>query len=294
MKPISLCLFSVAVMLCVVPSQASSEEPRAKIGVMETAFAKRADVSSFRDAKQAGYAAIQMHSGTPAGFRKKSIAPSSSLPLADDPAIVESWRKASQEHGVEIISLCAGSLNKCQIWERDREAAMRVAKQTVDACHTLDVRTMLFPFFGPSNFQDSDEALHGVASFMKEFLPYAEAKEVVIGIEAPVTTVRVLELLEILGYPEHLKVYYDTGNLYEKEDIYETIRRFGKQHFCEVHIKPAGHKVFGKDKIDLEMLAEALDVIEYEDWLVYEASRNGKEPVANRHGIEKLISLRKQ
>ena len=152
---------------------------------------------------------------------------------------------------------------------------------------------MLFPFFGPSNFQTSDETINGVADFMKELLPYAKEKDVIIGIEAPVTTVRVLELLEMLDYPDHLKIYYDTGNLFAKEDIYETIRQYGRQHFCEVHIKAAGSAVVGKGQIDLAKLAKALDVAKYDKWLVYEANRSGKEPVANRKAIEKILSLRK-
>ncbi|NNE00150.1 MAG: sugar phosphate isomerase/epimerase [Pirellulaceae bacterium] len=274
----------------IAPSFGQETQPR--IAVMETAFKKFADVTSFQDAKEAGYHAIQMHSGMPVEIRKKPIDPTLSLQIGQDPAIVESWHQASQHHGVQIISLCAGSLNKCQIWDKDREVAMRIAKQTIDACHALGATRMLFPFFGPSDFQTSDVAFDGVADFMRELLPYAKLKGVVIGIEAPVTTDRVLELLRTLEFPSHLKIYYDTGNLFAKEDIYETIRRHGRQHFCEIHIKPAGGPIFGEDQIDVAKLAQALDAASYDGWLVYESSREGKDPVANRKGIEKLISLR--
>ncbi len=264
---------------------------RRKIAVMETAFRKSGDATSFADAKAAGYTAIQMHSGMPAGFKKKPLDQSLSLPIGTDPLILKSWQAESAMHGVEIISLCAGSLNKCQIWGRDRELAMRIAKQTIDGCHTLGVNVMLFPFFGPSNFQTDDAAMEGVADFMKEILPYAQEKGVVIGIEAPITTVRVLELMERLKFPEHLKIYYDTGNLFAKEDIYETIAKYG-QHFCEVHIKAAGSSVAGQGEIDLEKLADALNLANYDKWLVYEANRDGKEPEANRESIEKIVRLR--
>jgi len=263
------------------------------IAVMETAFGKRADATSFADARAAGYTAMQMHSGQPAGMSKnKPIDPKTGLAIGSDPSILESWKKAAAEHGIEINSLCAGSLNACEIWDRDREVSLRIAKQTIDGCHTLGIHTMLFPFFGPSNFQESDEAFNGVADFMAELLPYAKEKDVVIGIEAPVTTPRVLELMEKLGYPEHLKIYYDTGNLFTKEDIYETIRKYGRDHFCEIHIKPAGHVVVGEGEIDLEKLATALDAATYDKWLVYEAGRGGKDPIGNREAIEKIISLR--
>lgn len=274
------------------PVLKEQRKSHSKIGVMETAFGKRGDVTSFEEAKAAGYSAIQMHSGQPAGISKKPIDQSLGLEIGRDPKILQSWKVASEKHGVEIVSLSAGSLNKCQIWDRDREVAMRIAKQTIDACHTLDVPVMLFPFFGPSNFQTSDDALNGVAEFLQELLPYARKKRVIIGIEAPVTTVRVLELLKQLNYPANVKIYYDTGNLFAKEDIYETIRKHGKKHFCEVHIKPAGNAVIGRGQIDLEKLAQALDAAEYDKWLVYEAGRKGREPIANRLGIEEIHSLR--
>ena len=280
--------------LCILCGSISAAEPSSKIAVMETALGTRADVASFQAAKVAGYTAIQMHSGQPAGMSKKEpIDKKTGLAIGSDPSILQSWKKASAEHGVEITSLCAGSLNACEIWDKDREVAMRIAKQTIDGCHTLGIHVMLFPFFGPSNFQESDEAFDGVADFMTELLPYAREKDVIIGIEAPVTTVRVVALMEKLGYPKHLKVYYDTGNLFALEDIYSTIEKHGKDHFCEVHIKAYDSAIIGEGDIDLAKLAAALDTAEYDQWLIYEANRNGKDPIANRKGIEKLVSLRK-
>ncbi len=274
-------------------SQTQQPKTNARIAVMETAFQRRGDVKSFALAKAAGYTAMQMHSGNPPGMKKTDHDQSIGLPIGDDPKILDSWIAESKKHGVEIISLCAGSLNKCQIWDRDRELAMRIAKQTIDGSHKVGSNVMLFPFFGPSNFQTDDAALEGVTEFMRELLPYAKEKNVVIGIEAPITTVRVMELLEKLNFPEHLKIYYDTGNLFPKEDIYETIRNYGKDHFCEVHIKASESAIAGEGQIDLQKLAEALDAAQYDKWLVYEANRNGKDPVGNRLAIEKLVKLRK-
>ena len=272
---------------------ADSRSPNNRIAVMETAFGKRGDVSSFVDAKLAGYTAIQMHSGQPSEMKKPPFDQSIGLAIGEDPAVAKAWKQASEKHGVKIISLCAGSLNKCEIWDRDRELAMRIAKQTIDACVQLDAKTMLFPFFGPSKFQDSDEALRGIEGFMLELLPYAEKNGVVIGIEAPVTTIRVLELMGKLKFPKNLKIYYDTGNLFAKEDIYEMIRKYAKDHFCEVHMKAFGDKVAGRGRIELAKLAKALDDGGYDGWLVYEANRNGRDPIANRKAIEVVVSQRK-
>ncbi len=291
LNTVHLTVFSLTFLL-LASSQAQQTSSDAKIGVMETALNKRADVASFALAKAAGYTAIQMHSGMPPGMKKKGHDQSKGLPIGDDPKILDSWIAESKKQGVEIVSLCAGSLNKCQIWDRDRELAMRIAKQTIDGSHQVGSNVMLFPFFGPSNFQTDDAALEGVAEFMRELLPYAKEKNVIIGIEAPITTVRVMELLKKLDFPAHLKIYYDTGNLFPKEDIYETIREYGKDHFCEVHIKAFKSAIAGEGQIDLQKLADALNDIQYDKWLIYEANRSGKDPVGNRVAIEKLIGLR--
>lgn len=272
----------------------SSSGSNSKIAVMETAFMKRADASSFEDARRAGYNAIQMHSGFPAGKKIKKIDSTFNLDLATDKTVIERWRAESLKHQVKVISLCAGSLNKCEIWGTDRKLAMRIATQTIDACQKLGVEVMLFPFFGPSKFQSGEESINGVASFMEDLLPYAKSKKVIIGIEAPVTTERVVELLSRLDYPEHLKIYYDTGNLCKLEDIYDSISTYGRQHFCQIHIKPSGALVVGDGEIDLIKLAAALDKANYKGWLVYESGKAGREPVDNRKRIQKIDSFRKR
>ena len=67
---------------------------------------------------------------------------------------------------------------------------------------------------------------------------------------------------------------------------------YGRQHFCQVHIKPCESAVVGDGKIDLAKLAAALDEAQYDGWLVYEAGKGGKEPVRNRKKIQKIDSLR--
>ena len=278
-----------------VPEPLAGDE-KLKIAVMETAFDRKAgDVTSFADAKAAGYSAIQMHSGQPEGMNKNNpIDPATSLEIGKDPSVLKSWKQASEELGVKIVSLCAGSLNACQIWGRDYEVSMRIAKQTIDACEYLEAPIMLFPFFGNSRFQDSDVAYDGVLGFLKDLLPYAVEKDVIIGIEAPVTTDRVVSLIKKLGSPPHLKVYYDTGNLYPMEDIYENIRKYGRGYFCEVHIKSPGSLVVGEGDVDLAKVAAALDAVAYDKWLVYEAGRGGRDPVANLESLKKIVSLREQ
>ena len=56
---------------------------------------------------------------------------------------------------------------------------------------------------------------------------------------------------------------------------------------------PIVSAIIGEGQTDLNKLGAALDAADYDKWLIYEANRDGKDPVANRKGIEKLVSLRK-
>ena len=69
-----------------------------RIAVMETAFKTFADAKSFKLASQAGYTAMQMHSGNLDVPKKKPIPSSAGLPLGDDPEILKSWQAASKRY----------------------------------------------------------------------------------------------------------------------------------------------------------------------------------------------------
>lgn len=263
-----------------------------KIAVMETAFGKRCSVESIALSKEAGYAGVQLHTG--------SLDENGSMTISD-PALQAEFLAAVEEHGVEIVSLCAGSMNRINVWEEGeaREQGLAIMTQSIAACEALGCDLLLFPFFGPSNFQEGEEVIAGVAEFITEILPVAEKHGVTLGLESPVTYDRVIELLERLENPKNVLMYYDTGNMQRGgEDIYKAIKELGKDRICEIHIKPEGDVHFGKDNTDYEKLAGVLDEIGYDQWFVFEA-RGGldkENPTAlaieNRKGIEMLLSLR--
>lgn len=264
-----------------------------KLAVMETAFGNRCMVESIALTKESGYAGVQLHTG--------SLDQNQVLTISD-PKLQNQFLAAVEEHGVEIVSLCAGSMNKIKVWEpgESRDQGLAIMKQSLAACEVFDCDLLLFPFFGPSNFQEGEEKITGVAEFIREILPIAEKHGVTLGLESPVTFDRVIELFERLGNPKNVRMYYDTGNMQRGgEDIYKAIRELGNDRICEIHIKPDWHVHFGKDNTDYQKLADALDAIGYDKWFVFEArgGQDKKDPAAlaieNRKGMEMLLSLRK-
>ncbi|MEM9016073.1 MAG: sugar phosphate isomerase/epimerase family protein [Verrucomicrobiota bacterium] len=273
-------------------SHLAHSEP--KLAVMETAFGKRCAVESIALTKESGYAGVQLHTG--------SLDENNVLTISDSD-LQKEFLDAVEEHGIEIVSLCAGSMNRVNVWEpgESREQGLAIMKQSLAACEVFDCDLLLFPFFGPSNFQEGEEKIAGVAEFIREILPVAEKNGVTLGLESPVTYDRVIELFERLGNPDNVLMYYDTGNMQRGgEDIYKAIEELGNDRICEIHIKPEGDVVFGKDNTDYQKLADVLDAIGYDKWFVFEA-RGGldkENPTAlsieNRKGMEMLLSLRKR
>ncbi len=265
-----------------------------KIGVMETAFGHRCSVESIALAKESGYAGVQIHTGKLEKNGKMTIS---------NPELQKEFLKASKEHSVEIFSLCAGAMNRINVWKegKARQDGMAIMVQSLEACKALGCDVLLFPFFGPSNFQKDDEVMKGVAGFIRELLPTARQLGVTIGIESPVTQERVKELFEVLGNPKDVQMYYDTGNMGRKnEDINKALRDFGSERTCEIHLKPKKGIYFGNDDgTDLKKLAKTLDDIGYDGWLVFEQGggvKKGKSELSkeNLKGVKKLVELRKK
>ncbi|MEN8775002.1 MAG: sugar phosphate isomerase/epimerase family protein [Akkermansiaceae bacterium] len=267
---------------------------KAKIGVMETAFGLRCSVESVRLAKESGYSGVQIHTGRLEKNGQMTIS---------NPTIQKDFLKASKTHGVEIFSLCAGAMNRIDVTKpgETRKKGRAIMLQSLEACHKLHCKILLFPFFGPSNFQQDDEKLKGVANFIREILPIARKHGVTIGIESPVTFERVMELFEELDNPKDLQMYYDTGNMGRKnEDINKALKTLGGKQICEIHLKPKKGIHFGNnDSTDLEKLAKTLDEIGYGGWLVFEQGggvEKGKTELSkeNLKGVRKLAALREK
>lgn len=283
----------IASLLILAHGSSFGQDDPPSLAVMETAFGLRTKVESIALTKEAGFQGVQLHTGN---LDEEGI-----LTLAK-PELQQEFLAAAKEHDVEIVSLCAGSLNRLVIWKegKQREEGLGIMKQSIAACKALGCDLLLFPFFGPSNFTKGEEKIAGVAEFTKEILPYAEEHGVTIGIESPIPYKRVLELFERLGNPKNFLMYYDTGNMMRSgEDIYAAIEDMGNDLICEIHIKPEGHIHFGKDKTDLPRLAAVLDKIGYDKSFLFEARggvKKGKAGLAaeNRKGMLKLLSLRRK
>jgi len=267
-------------------------EGASKVSVMETAFGLRCSPVSLKLAKEAGYAGVQIHTG--------NLDKEGQLTISR-PDVQRSFLEARSKENVKIVSLCAGAMNRIPVWKlgKERDRGLAIMTQSIQACSVFGCDLLLFPFFGPSNFQEDEAIINGVAEFIREILPIAREHGVTIGIESPATYDRVLELFELLDNPYDVQMYYDTGNMLRGgENIIDALKTLSSSRICEIHLKPKDGFNFGSGGTDLQKLAEVLDAIDYDKQLVFEqgggVEKNSSVLAAeNLRGINRLISLRK-
>jgi len=260
-----------------------------KVAVMETAFGNRTKVESIAMAKEAGYAGVQIHTG--------SIGPDGILTLARL-EVIEEFKAARKKHGVEIVSLCAGSMNSCDSLDPEGlKKAVNIGRQSIEACGALDVPVLLVPFFGKAQFGNEigSPKFKTVVQLLRKLLPAAKKNNVILGIESPSKAPTVRAILKQINHP-NLTLYYDTGNMQgQGEDIYSVIAEWDSKKLCEIHLKPfeSPNGVFGAGKTDLDKLAAAVKTSGFDKWFVFEAGKGKFKrgvPFAaeNRKGIQKL------
>ncbi len=263
-----------------------------KLGIMESTFGNRAMVESIELTHKAGLSGVQILTGVP---DDKGV-----IPLAR-PETIEAFRAARKKYGVEIISFCAGEMNKHNSWEpKERAIALSIGIQSIQACKELDVPILLVPFFGKAEFgNDIEGPKHkAVISLLQELLPHAESAGVTLGIETLTKQPAINHILATLNSP-YLKSYYDTGNqLRAGEDIYQVIQDWGGDTICQIHLKPfkaqENGNIFGRGETDLPRLASAIHSSGYQGWLVFEPGWGKKTlgfpyAVANIKGARKLL-----
>ena len=238
----------------------------AKLAVMESAFGKRVEVENIGLAKKAGYDGIQILTGV---LDERGL-----LPLSY-PSLIRSFKEASVKHGVEIVALCAGEMNKLPCWNPEmKEKAYSTGIQSIQACKALDVPILLVPFFNAAGFGDDpeDPKFKAATRLLRVLTSEAEACGVTLGIESRTKQPAIDHILAEIDSP-YLKVYYDTGNmLVVGENVYDVIEHWGDETICQMHLKSFDSDIgtFGDGKTDLPRLANSISKSGYQGWLVFE------------------------
>ena len=191
----------------------------------------------------------------------------------------------AQANGIEIPSLCIGSLNNGGFSNDDptvRQRALDLVTSSLDAALELGAKVILVPFFFKGS-PENDEQFQRIVEHFRQVAPLAEAKGLTFGYEGDLSADRMLALLEQVGSPA-LKCYYDIGNaVWLGHDPLAEIPLLGAA-VCQVHIKEFYEKLsdrmLGEGKVPVPGCCDALRALGYDGYLVLETA-TFKDPMTN-------------
>ena len=239
----------------------------------------------FEQAKLAGISGLEIGCG----------GPKDTLSIATASAIADNQAK-SKAAGIAVSSLSLDLLNGRPL-QTDEKAPLWV-EQTIGASEALGATGMLIPFFGKANLRKgkelNKEAVDALVGRLKDLAPKAEKAGVSLGLECTLTAKQYLHILDRVGSPA-VSAYYDNGNsTFGGLDPAADIRAL-KGRMCLIHFK-AGRDYLDNGKVKMQPVADALNAIDFEGWIVLETSCPSKKDRVgdgkrNADYIRKLMKL---
>jgi sugar phosphate isomerase/epimerase len=277
------------------PAQGGTGKP--KIGMCDWNLGPSCDPEMIPKAREANIAGIQVSVGT-----------SPEKMVLRDPKIRKRYLELGKQHGVAFNSVAAGSiLNKIPLKSEPQSAVYVI--DAVEVAADLGAKNILIAFFGngdlrltdstgelrnlsqgPFNSYELDAAgVTRVVEAMRQIVPRAEDKGIVLGLENTLTAEQNLEIIDRIG-SEIVQVYYDVGNsTHYGYDVPTEIRKLGKAKICEIHLKDWETPVLpsGEGEVNFKAAAAACKEIGFDQWYVLESSgREGRFLEDTRANVE--------
>ncbi|MGI6457059.1 MAG: sugar phosphate isomerase/epimerase family protein [bacterium] len=218
------------------------------------------------------------------------------VPLRD-PKVIEQYKQLGEEHQIEFSSVAAGSILNSIPLASEPQSTVYVI-DALEAANRLGSSNILAAFFGNGDLRLKDArgnlrniskdeqyseyeldtlAVTRLVEVLRQLVPRARDQGVVIGLENTLTAKQNLEIIDRVGSPEWVKVYYDIGNSWSNGyNVPEEIRMLGNEMICEIHLKDNGKDVSvftsKNSMVNWEEVKQALQEIKYDKWYVIEES----------------------
>ncbi len=196
-----------------------------------------------------------------------------------------------EEHDVVISSLSLGVYREANClttdeaeWQRGREMLL----SAIEAATELGCAGILLPHFGPMEPDLSDPRLEPDLRGIREAVEESGNDEIAMCVECTVDLATMQGVVQIADHPQ-IGIYYDMGNLKnEGHDPGAMIRALGTAGVKMVHAKEAGAELLGEGEVDLQDVADALDEIGYDGWIVFETAPTDDPMAAIEHNLAEV------
>ncbi len=263
-----------------------------RIGVLRQPWDK-----VYGEAAKLGFNGVEMEVGPE--YQKAEVLDSAKR------AQIQSMMKAT---GVETSCVCIGGYWKWSPADKDpavRAEAVKIMKQTLEACDALNSRCILAPLSNPN--ATPDEAVQRWIEFCKTIASDAERHRVTVAIE-PCTRPQLATHQDCMAIikavnARYVQVYWDVANTQQAgADAVEGIRFLGKEHLAHIHIKdikpnPAGSQRpftpchLGEGGIlDFGAICQAIKAAGYDGWLTLETISDTDASASAKKNLEYLKS----
>ena len=258
--------------LALFASAAGAQTRRRPVAIFDSPIGRICDPSSMELAAKVGLDGVELHMGRD----------TDNLPLRG-PELRATYKRLARGLGLRIPSVVLGAFNRMQLYAEPVSAIWLL--DAIDAAADLGARVILVPSFGSESLAWKDQGrVERFAAAVREAGPRAAARGVTLGLENRLSAEENLQLLDRID-AEGVAVYYDVANLHNLgQDPAAEIRRLGRERICQVHIKDNPHRL-GEGEIDFGPVAEALDAIGYDGWLVLETRPPGDHEEDLRHNL---------
>lgn len=226
--------------------------------------------NDFGAGKRAGMDGLELGVGGPAD----------QLAIAD-PASREKIKHGMQASALATCSFSLDLLNGHPLFSDPKAPAWVL--QTIAAAKDVGASAMLVPFFGQAHLLKgkdwNTDALDALIPRLKALAPVARDAGVCLGIECSLNAKQYLELLDRVG-SESVMAYYDIGNstgagFDVPADLRALKGRLGMIHFKD------GPNYLGEGKVKMEPVAEAIQAIGYQGWIVLETANPSRNAEAD-------------
>lgn len=252
-----------------------------KISICDWNLGPSCDPAMIEKAAQAGLKGIQVSVGT---------APDRIV--LREPAMRKQYQELGKRHGIAFNSVAAGSILNSIPLKSEPQSAVYVI-DAVETAAVLGAPNVLIAFFGNGDLRLTDArgelrnlnrdgfaayeldsvGVTRVVEVLRQLVPRAEDKGVILGLENTLTAEQNLEIIDRIG-SKMVQVYYDVGNsTHYGYDVPTEIRRLGKQQICEIHLKDWETPLLGTGgEVDFPAAAAACREIGFDLWYTLETS----------------------
>lgn len=260
---------------------AESAVKRIRIGACDWSLGKGSNIEAFKVAKSIGLEGIMVDMGSEQNnlhIRQREIQ--------------KSYLKESAQTGIAISSLALGIYNRVPFHSDSR--VQEWLRGSIDAAKNLKVKVVLIAFFNASDLRN-DESRKAIAiEHLKNVMPYAEKKGIILGIESYLNAKEHMEIIDSVK-SKNLKVYFDFRNTADAGyDPIAEFRKLGKDMVCELHMKENGF-LLGQGTIDWPGVSEAVQQTGYigSGWMQIEGAvpKGGDIVESYRHNLTYLRKL---